>query len=60
MDISIVCKDCDTPFLFTANEQKFFASHDLEKPKRCRDCRAFRKNEKKIGVVYRTDAQLGR
>ncbi len=46
-DKSIQCSDCGNTFLFTADEQDFFASkgyaHD---PKRCPDCRQARKAER--------------
>ena len=38
-DRTIECCDCGKRFLFTTGEQKFFASHQLHTPKRCKACR---------------------
>ena len=43
-DKTLVCQGCGLPFLFTVNEQGFFASKDLKnEPKRCLDCRNIQK-----------------
>lgn len=36
---TIECCDCGKRFLFTTGEQKFFASHQYQPPKRCKACR---------------------
>lgn len=44
-DKTLVCKECGQEFVFTAGEQEFYAERGFEnKPQRCRDCRAARKN----------------
>lgn len=50
MDQKVICRDCNLPFTFSAGEAKFFAARDFEPPKRCRDCRAHRKEDKQMGV----------
>lgn len=43
-DREIVCVGCRKPFIWTASEQVFFDSKGFtETPKRCRPCRAERK-----------------
>ena len=40
----IKCKDCGTDFVFTVEEQEFFASKGFEnEPQRCKPCRIARK-----------------
>lgn len=38
-DKTIVCRECDTPFIFTAGEQEFFRAHNFHDPVRCPTCR---------------------
>jgi CxxC-x17-CxxC domain-containing protein len=43
-DITLTCKDCGNPFVFTAGEQEFYQQRGLmNQPGRCSDCRAVRK-----------------
>lgn len=41
------CTDCGQEFDITAGEQKFYAEHGWELPKRCKSCRDARKAAKK-------------
>lgn len=43
-DITLVCKDCNTEFIWSAGEQSFYAEHEFLEPKRCRECRKARKS----------------
>jgi CxxC-x17-CxxC domain-containing protein len=44
-DKTITCIDCGADFTFTADEQEFYASHQLgHEPKRCKPCREKRKS----------------
>lgn len=45
-DREITCKDCKTPFTFTAGEQQFFAERQFSDPVRCKPCRDYRKAQK--------------
>ena len=36
--LTIECCDCRRKFLFTTGEQRFYASHNLHTPKRCKAC----------------------
>ena len=48
-DKTIVCKDCNNEFVFTAGEQEFYAEKGFSDPVRCKACRDARKarnNEK--------------
>ncbi len=47
---TLTCSDCGADFTFTAEEQEFYATHNLShEPKRCRPCREKRKRLVKIG-----------
>ncbi|MEG1774529.1 MAG: zinc-ribbon domain containing protein [Oscillospiraceae bacterium] len=44
-DKILTCKDCGTEFVFTANEQAFYAEKGFtNEPQRCKPCRDARKN----------------
>lgn len=46
-DKTLVCKDCNQEFTFTAGEQEFYAEKGFEnEPSRCPSCRAARKNSR--------------
>jgi len=45
-DQTLVCRDCNEEFVFTAGEQEFYESHRLTNtPSRCPSCRAARKGQ---------------
>src|ERR1043166_4829978 len=50
-DKTLTCVDCGQQFTFTADDQEFFASRGFGEPKRCRSCRANRRNEREGGGV---------
>lgn len=41
------CKECGNEFELTEKEEKFFIDRKLELPKRCKDCRVRRREERK-------------
>ena len=43
----IICKDCGKSFSISPDEEKFYTSKGLQIPKRCKECRKIRKEEKK-------------
>ena len=44
-DETLTCTDCNASFTFSSGEQEFFAAKGFtNKPNRCPDCRAARKN----------------
>jgi CxxC-x17-CxxC domain-containing protein len=46
-DKTLVCEDCSNEFIFTAGEQEFFqAKGYTTEPKRCKDCRRKRREER--------------
>lgn len=46
-DKTIVCKDCGEEFVFSVNEQEFYAEKGFtNEPARCKECRAKRKSER--------------
>ncbi|KKN73534.1 hypothetical protein LCGC14_0399760 [marine sediment metagenome] len=46
-DKTLTCADCNKEFTWSASEQEFFAEKKFTPPKRCLDCRAKRRKEKK-------------
>ena len=42
----IVCGDCNAEFVFTKEDQEFFAAKGYADPKRCLTCRAKRRAER--------------
>ncbi|TVR75532.1 MAG: zinc-binding protein [Sphaerobacteraceae bacterium] len=45
-DKAIVCRDCNTEFVFTAGEQSFFSERGFMDPVRCPNCRSQRRRER--------------
>lgn len=43
---TITCPDCGADFLFTKGEQEYYALKRLSDPKRCKGCRAARREQK--------------
>jgi CxxC-x17-CxxC domain-containing protein len=51
-DKSLVCQDCGITFTFTASEQELFAQKGYQnEPKRCPDCRRYRRNNQSAGSI---------
>jgi CxxC-x17-CxxC domain-containing protein len=49
-DRELQCVDCGGRFVFSVNEQEFFANKGFTNdPKRCPDCRMARKQERGVG-----------
>jgi len=43
-DKTIICKDCSAEFVFSVEDQEFFAQKGFtNEPQRCKDCRIARK-----------------
>jgi len=42
-DLTLTCKDCGAKFAFTEKDQEFFKEKGYEPPKRCKPCRAAKK-----------------
>lgn len=45
-NVVIKCVDCNKPFTITSGHAKWFLDKGLELPKRCKECRTRRRNEK--------------
>ncbi len=45
----LTCQGCGSEFVFSAEEQEFFASRSYTEPKRCPSCRAARRSERAAG-----------
>ena len=45
-DIELTCSDCNSTFVFSAEEQEFYAEKGFASPKRCPVCRANRKKQR--------------
>jgi CxxC-x17-CxxC domain-containing protein len=55
-DKTLTCVDCGTPFVFTSNEQAFYADRGFtNEPKRCPTCRQNRKAQQRGGQSYGND-----
>jgi len=39
-DKNLTCADCGQQFVFSAEDQEFYASRGFSEPKRCRNCRS--------------------
>lgn len=49
-DKTLVCGECGQEFIFTAGEQEFYDSKGFtNEPRRCPDCRAARKRQRRGG-----------
>jgi CxxC-x17-CxxC domain-containing protein len=48
-DKTLTCADCGTQFIFTADDQEFYAQRGFTEPKRCRNCRSARRSERDGG-----------
>lgn len=44
-DRKIKCQDCGEEFVFTVNDQNFYAEKGFKEPKRCKFCRANKKDK---------------
>ncbi len=45
-DIELTCSDCGCTFVFSAEEQEFYAEKGFATPKRCAACRNARKKQR--------------
>jgi hypothetical protein len=58
VDRAVVCVDCFSEFLFTAEDQKTFADNKCEQPWRCNSCRAKHQEiGEQSGKLYKIKAQ---
>ncbi len=49
-DLTLVCRDCNSRFMFTAGEQNYYSQHGLQhQPTRCPNCRQARKSNQDAG-----------
>ena len=45
----LTCADCGREFAFTAEEQRFFREKGFDPPKRCKECRRAKKEQRDVG-----------
>jgi CxxC-x17-CxxC domain-containing protein len=45
-DRTLVCEDCGQEFVFSREEQEFYAARGFQAPKRCKPCRSRRKEQR--------------
>ncbi len=58
-DKTLQCADCGATFVFTAQEQEFYASKGYtNEPKRCRACREAKKAQHNNTGNYRANRQM--
>jgi CxxC-x17-CxxC domain-containing protein len=48
-DKTIICRECEQAFTFTAGEQAFYQERGYTEPQRCSSCRAARKAQRATG-----------
>ncbi|MGE5613146.1 MAG: zinc-ribbon domain-containing protein [Bacillota bacterium] len=52
-DKTLICKDCNSEFIFTEGEQAFYKEKGFEnEPQRCPDCRKARKAQRRNGSNF--------
>ena len=51
-DKTLNCVDCGIDFVFTANDQQFYADRQFSEPRRCPACRAAKKAARGEGGGY--------
>lgn len=52
-DKTLVCKDCNTEFVFTEGEQAFYAEKGFtNEPQRCPECRKARKAQRRPSTGF--------
>lgn len=49
-DTVLACVDCKSEFIWTAGEQRFYEGKGLTQPKRCKECRAAKKQMRANGI----------
>ena len=55
-DKVLTCADCGTQFVFSANEQAFYAERGFtNEPKRCPTCRQAKKQQRNSDYAYEGD-----
>ena len=42
----LTCADCQNKFIWSAKDQEFFAEKGFSEPKRCKDCRQAKKEQR--------------
>jgi DNA replicative helicase MCM subunit Mcm2 (Cdc46/Mcm family) len=45
----LTCADCGREFTFSAEEQRFFREKGFDPPKRCKECRQAKKEQRDAG-----------
>jgi len=59
-DKTLVCKDCNSEFIFTEGEQEFYREKGFEnEPQRCPECRRARKMQKRNDNFNRQNRNFG-
>lgn len=57
-DQQLTCSDCGQTFTFSAEDQEFFRDRGYSAPKRCKECRQAKKQERTGGGGYqRSESQ---
>jgi CxxC-x17-CxxC domain-containing protein len=50
-DLQLQCVDCGEAFVFTEDEQRFYAERGIRQPVRCGSCRAERRAERNASLI---------
>ncbi len=58
--ISIICSECGQEFIFSVDEQIYFAANSLATPKRCKNCRKNRRIKKETAESKKAEEEKRR
>lgn len=53
----LICADCQKPFAFSDEEQRFYQQRGVRKPIRCLDCRAARRASRNADLIHNADPE---
>jgi len=53
----LTCIDCEKPFAFSEDEQRFYQQRGFRVPVRCLDCRAARRAERNADLIRNTEPE---
>ena len=57
-DKNLTCVECNTSFVYSADDQQFHASKGYTEPKRCPSCRSARRNSGGGGSSYGSQREM--
>ncbi len=55
--LTLICVDCQKPFAFSDEEQRFYQQRGFRMPVRCLDCRAARRASRNADLIRSTEPE---